>query len=158
MNVKDAFTAEEWQVVGAAPFLVGMYLVGVTPSGPIVIVREMLTAEKAVALEAALPDGLPLVKEIEADLRSQVLTRDFGRISGAADTQARVLHELAHALALVGRLAPTMDSAYRAWLYRLAEKLVRVMPEPGAHSSGRQLSDPEAAALIHLATTLGVPR
>ena len=157
MNVKDAFTAEEWQAVGAAPFLVGMYLVGVTPSGPIVMVREMLTAEKAVAREAAMPDGLPLLKEIEADLRAQVLTRDLGRISAAADTQARVLHELARSLALVGRLAPAMDSAYRAWLYRLAERLVRVMPEPGAHGSGRQLSDPEAAALAHLASTLGVP-
>ena len=158
MAIKDAFTAEEWQVVGAAPFLVGMYMVGVTPSGPILIVREMLTAEKAVALEAARSDGLPLVKEIEADLRTDLLARDLGRISDAPDTQARVLAELARALVLVGGLAPAMDSAYRAWLYRLAEKLARVMPETGAHRHPRLPSDQEAAALAALARVLGVPR
>lgn len=157
MAVKDAFTAEEWQVVGSAPFLVGMYIVGVTPSGPILILREMLTAEKAVALEAAMPDGLPLLKEIEADLRTRVLVRDLGRISGVVDTQHRVLGELARASTLVGRRAPAMDSAFRAWLYRLAQKLVRVMPEHPAHGSHRVLSDPEARALASLASTLGVP-
>jgi hypothetical protein len=158
MVVKDAFTAEEWQVVGAAPFLVGMYMVGVSPSGPILMVREMLTAEKAVALEAARSDGLPLIKEIEADLKADVLSRDLGRISGAADTQASVLAELERALVLVGGLAPAMDSAYRAWLYRLAEKLARAMPETGAHRHPRLPSDQEAAALADLANTLGVPR
>ena len=158
MAIKDAFTAEEWQSVGAAPFLVGMYLVGVTPSGPILMVREMLTAEKAVALEAARSDGLPLIKEIEADLKADVLIRDLGSISGAADTQARVLDELARAMVLIGGLAPAMDSAYRAWLYRLAEKLARVLPETGAHRHPRLPSDQEAAALAALAKVLGVPR
>ena len=116
MAVKDGFTAEEWQAVGAAPFLVGMYMVGVTPSGPIVMVREMLTAEKAVALEAARSDGLPLIKEIEADLKADVLSRDLGHVSSAPDTQARLLAELDRALVLVAGLAPAMDSAYRAWL------------------------------------------
>lgn len=157
MAIKDAFSAEEWQVVGAAPFLVGMYVVGVTPSGPILIVREMLTAEKAVALEAARSDGLPLVKEIEADLRADVLSRDLGRISGAPDTQTRVLTELATALALVGTRAPAMESAFRAWLYRLARKLTRTLPETGGHRAVRLVSDAEAAALARLAQTLGVP-
>jgi hypothetical protein len=156
MAIKDAFTAEDWQVVGAAPFLVGMYLVGATPSGPIVMVREMLTAEKAVALEAAQPDGLPLIREIEADLSAGALTRDLGRISGAPDSQARVLAELDRAVRLVGASAPALDSAYRAWLYRLAEKLARVLPEAGGHG-GRQVSDQEAAALAALARLLGVP-
>ena len=158
MAVKDGFTAEEWQVVGTAPFLVGMYMVGVTPSGPIVIVREMLTAEKAVALEAARSDGLPLIKEIEADLKADVLSRDLGHVSSAPDTQARLLAELDRALVLVAGLAPAMDSAYRAWLYRLAEKLARVLPETGGHGAGRLISDPEAAALAALTRLLGVPR
>jgi hypothetical protein len=158
MAIRDAFTTEEWHVVGAAPFLVGMYMVGVTPSGPILIMREMLTAEKAVALEAARSDGLPLIKEIGADLKADLLGRDLGRISDAPDTQARVLAELARALVLVNGLAPAMDSAYRAWLYRLAEKLARVMPEAGGHGAGRLVSDQEATALVALAELLGVPR
>lgn len=156
MAVRDAFTAEEWRVVGAAPFLVGMYMVSVSPSGPIGVVTEMLTAEKAVTLEASRPDGLPIVQEIEADLTARVLTRDLGRINGGAATQQRVLVELGRALALVEAQAPAMDSAFRAWLYREAERLARVGPEAGGQ--GRTVSDDEAAALGILADMLGVPR
>ncbi|MCU1447425.1 hypothetical protein [Cryobacterium sp.] len=158
MVIKDAFSADEWQVVRAAPFLVGMYMVGVTPSGPIEIFREMLTAEKAVALEGARSDGLPLIKEIAADLRADVLGRDLGSIGGGDDSPALLLAELAQALHFVGIRAPAMHSAFRAWLYRLAEKLAGIEPEPGAHRHSRLVSDPEAAALAALAETLGVPR
>ena len=159
MAVRDAFTDEEWQSVGAAPFLVGLYLVGASPRGPMGVLAEMLAAEKAVALEAHQPDGLPIVKEIEADLEAQVLTRDFGVIDGAADEQARVLGELARALTLVEALAPGMDSAFRAWLFRVAEHVGRRAAEnapPGA--GGRAGGRDEAAALQTLAAMLGVPR
>jgi hypothetical protein len=158
MANKDAFTDDDWQTVGAAPFLVGMYLVAVTPSGPIRIARELLTAEKAVTLEAARPDGLPLIKEIAADLRADVLSRDLGRIGAGSDSQARVLAELARAVELVRTGTPTLDSAFRAWLYRLAEKLTGVLPESRGHRPGRVVSDAEAAALFALAEVLGVPR
>lgn len=159
MAVREAFTAEEWQAVGAAPFLVGLYLVGASPQGPMGVLTEMLAVEKAVAVEAHQPDGLPIVKEIEADLEATVLTRDLGVIDGAADEQARVLGELARALALVEAQAPGLDSAFRAWLFRVAEHVVRRAVEsapPGA--GGRQLTRHEATALQTLAGMLGVPQ
>lgn len=158
MAVRDAFTAEDWKAVGAAPFLVGLYMVAASPSGPIGLVTEMLTAEKAVTLEASMPDGLPIVKEIDADLTAQVLSRDLGLISEGVDTQARVLAELARAVALVEAQAPAMDSAFRAWLFREAERLARLVPETGGHAPRRQVSDTEEAALATLAALLGVPR
>lgn len=157
MAVKDAFTADEWQAVGAAPFLVGLYLVGASPSGPMAVVTEMLAAEKAVTFEAAQPDGLPIVREIEADLEAQVLTRDLGLTDGADASQARLLGELAVALALVRARAPAMDSAFRAWLYRLAEHVARAAPEVGS-AHGRPINEAETEALSTLAGMLGVPR
>jgi hypothetical protein len=157
MAIKDAFTAGEWQTVGAAPFLVGMYLVGVTPGRPILIVRGVLSTEKAVALEAIRSDGLPLIKEINGDLRADVLRRDLGRISTAAGDPAKVLAELGRALTLVRARAPAMDSAFRAWLYRLAEKLARGMPDSGAHRPARAAGARQEAALAALAELLGVP-
>lgn len=157
MTVKEAFTDDEWRTVGAAPFLVGMYLVAAAPSGPIRIVTEMLTAEKAVTLEASIPDALPIVREIEADLVASVLTRDLGLIGVGADDPARVLEQLARAVALVAAKAPAMDSAFRAWLYREAQRVARVAPEHPGHGPARVLSDQEAAALAGLAATLGVP-
>jgi hypothetical protein len=182
MGVKQAFTAEEWQTVGAAPFLVALYVVGASPSGPMGMLTEMLAAEKAVTVEAAQPDGLPIVREIEADLVGQVLSRDLGRVDGADESQARVLEELSRALALVTSRAPAMDSAFRAWLYRLAQHVARAAGEPGSDDSGvsdaaaaepgaadpaaahpgsghhdRAVNDAESAALITLAAVLGVP-
>ena len=156
MAVKDAFTAEEWRMVGAAPFLVGLYIVGAAPSGPMGILTEMLAAEKAVTLEASQPDGLPIVKEIEADLLAQELTPDLGVIDGAADAQARVLGELARAVVLVEAQAPAMDSAFRAWLFRVAEHVASAAPEGGP--GGRLVSAEELAALDAVAGILGVPR
>ncbi|WP_130177902.1 hypothetical protein [Cryobacterium sp. SO1] len=154
MAVREAFTAEEWQAVGAA-----LFLVGASPQGPMGVLTEMLAVEKAVVMEAHQPDGLPIVKEIEADLEAKVLTRDLGVIDGAADEQARVLGELARALALVQAQAPGLDSAFRAWLFRVAEHVVRRAVEsapPGA--GGRQLTRHEATALQTLAWMLGVPQ
>ncbi|TFD88522.1 hypothetical protein E3T61_11850 [Cryobacterium lactosi] len=159
MAVRETFTAEEWQAVGAAPFLVGLYLVGASPQGPMGVLTEMLAVEKTLTMEAHQPDGLPIVKEIEADLEAKVLTRDLGVIDGAADEQARVLGELARALALVEAQAPALDSAFRAWLFRVAEHVVRRAVEsapPGA--GGTQLTRHEAAALQTLAGMLGVPQ
>ena len=159
MVVREAFTTEEWQAVGAAPFLVGLYVVGASPREPMAVVTEMLAAEKAVTREAHQPDALPIVKEIDADLVAEVLTRDLGVIDGAADDQARVLGELARALALVEAQAPTMDSAFRAWLFRVAEHVARTGAErapPGA--GGRRVSGAVTAALDTLAAMLGVPR
>ena len=159
MAVRDAFTAEEWQAVEAAPFLVGLYLVGASPREPMVVVTEMLAAEKAVTLEAHQPDALPIVKDINADLVAEVLSRDLGVIHGAADEQTRVLGELARALALVQARVPTMDSAFRAWLYRVADHVARTATERAPPDAGsRQVSAEVAAALDTLAHTLGVPR
>jgi len=159
MAVREAFTAEEWQRVGAAPFLVGLYLVGASPTSPMAALTEMLAAEKAVALEAHQPDGLPIVREIEADLEAQVLTPDLGVIDGAQDAQARVLGELARALALVEAEAPDLDSAFRAWLFRVAEHVLRTAAESApSGAGGRRASAEEAAALETLAGMLGVPR
>jgi hypothetical protein len=158
MTVKEAFTADEWRTVGAAPFLVGLYMVAAAPSGPIHVVTEMLTAEKALTLEASRPDALPIVREIEADLLAGVLIRDLGLIDAGADSQARVLEELARAVALVAQKAPAMDSAFRAWLYREAQRLARVATDTAAPGPARVLSDGETAALAALAATLGVPR
>lgn len=159
MAVREAFSAEEWQAVGAAPFLVGLYLVGASRHRPMGAVVLMLAAEKAVALEAHQPDALPIVREIEEDLVAEVLTRDLGVINGAAEEQARVLGELARALALVEAQAPAMDSAFRAWLFRVAEHVARTAAEvasPGA--GGRQTGGAAAAGLETLAGMLGVPR
>lgn len=154
MAVREAFSAEEWQAVGAAPFLVGLYLVGASHSGPMGAVTQMLVAEKAVTLEAHRPDALPIAREIEADLVAEVLTRDLGVIDGAADEQARVLGELARALALVEAQAPAMDSAFRAWLFRVAEHVARTAAEVAPAGAGGEA----AAALETLAGMLGVPR
>ena len=157
MAVRDAFSTAEWRTVGAAPFLVGLYLVGASQSGPMGIVTEMLAAEKAVTLEASQPDGLPIVKEIEADLVAELLTRDFGLIDGADETQARVLGELTLALALVKTQAPGLDSAFRAWLVHVAEHVARAAAE--GQPGGRRLTGGHELDALHtLAGLLGVPR
>ncbi|WEO76350.1 hypothetical protein BJQ94_13375 [Cryobacterium sp. SO2] len=159
MSVKEAFTAEQWRMVGSAPFLVGMFVAGSSPSGPIGMLTEMLAAEKAVTLEASQPDGLPLVREIEADLVAEHLTRDLGTIDGSPAGQERVLRELGRALGIVDAHARAEASAFRAWLYRVAQHVVRAAPEGGPVTAGRTfVSDEETAALTTLGELLGVPR
>lgn len=157
MTIKNAFTHDEWQRVGSAPFLVAMYVVASSLSGPIGIVREMLAAEKAVTLEAAQPDGLPLVKEIEADLVAGTLARDLGVIDGAAEAQARVLRDLDRAVTLVDTKASGVASAFRSWLYSVAGQVARAARE-GEHLGGKRVSADERVALQQIAVLLGVSR
>jgi hypothetical protein len=161
MAAKDAFTAEEWARVVAAPMLAGIAVTAAEPGGLWGAVRESVAV--AGAVRAAKADADPLVAEVAAAYETAE-GRDMAR--GALKSQARgkppaevveaAIAELSAVTKLVAAKAPAAGPGFRDWLKAIAAKVAEAGSEGGFLGfGGEKVSAAETATLDRIATALG---
>jgi hypothetical protein len=161
MAAKDAFTAEEWARVVAAPMLAGIAVTAAEPGGIWGAVKESVAV--AGAVRAAKADADPLVAEVAAAYETAE-GRELAR--GALKSQARgkrpaevvetAIAELAAVAGLVAAKAPAAGPGFRDWLKAIAAKVAEAGSEGGFLGfGGEKVSAAETATLDRLAAALG---
>ena len=161
MAAKDAFTAEEWARVVAAPMLAGIAVTAAEPGGLWGAVRESVAV--AGAVRAAKADADPLVAEVAAAYETAE-GRDMAR--AALKSQARgkkpaevveaAIGELSAVASLVAAKAPAAGPGFRDWLKAIAAKVAEAGAEGGFLGfGGEKVSAAETATLERIATALG---
>ena len=161
MAVRDAFTAEEWARVVAAPMLAGIAVTAADPGGIWGAVKESVAV--AGAVRAAKADADPLVAEIAAAYETPE-GRELAR--GALKTQATgkapaavveaAIAELAAVAGLVAARAPEAAPGFRDWLKAVAARVAEAGSEGGFLGfGGEKVSAAETATLDRIAAALG---
>jgi hypothetical protein len=154
MSDRDLFTTVEWETVGRAPFMAGAYIVTADLSDAIGVVRELLTVEELVAKEAAKPHGLPIAKDISADVEAGWLSTDVGALSDQPDARTHALEQVVKAVRLVAANAPSVAPDYRDWLTRIAHGVAEATREGHVLGFARRVSETEKTALAELENAL----
>ena len=161
MAAKDAFAAEEWARVVAAPMLAGIAVTAAEPGGLWGAVKESVAV--AGAVRAAKADADPLIAEV-ASAYETAEGRDMAR--AALKSQARgktpaevveaAISELSAVATLVAAKAPEAAPGFRAWLKAVAAKVAEAGAEGGFLGfGGEKVSAAETATLDRIATALG---
>jgi hypothetical protein len=157
---KDDFTPEEWQQLVNAPRMASMYITLASPSGPIGVVKEMLSFPKLV-LEAVNTAGDdPLVDAVAADFKQQVekremagpeLSKDYEMLKGQCLDACRDVASL-----LADRPASEAEG-FKHWVYQAALNTAGAAKEGGFLGiGGVRVSQAEVAALSDIATALAI--
>ena len=161
MAVRDAFTAEEWARVVAAPMLAGIAVTAAEPGGLWGAVRESVAVAGAVRAGRAGAD--PLVAEVAAayataegrDIARAALRGQARGKAPAAVVEAAVA-ELGAVAGLVAAKAPAAAPGFRDWLKGVAAKVAEAGSEGGFLGfGGEKVSAAETATLARIAAALG---
>jgi hypothetical protein len=161
MAARDAFTAEEWARLVAAPMLAGIAVTAADPGGLWGAVRESVAV--AGAVRAAKADADPLVAEVAAAYETAE-GREMAR--GALKAQATgkppaavvaaAIAELAAVAGLVAAKAPAAAPGFRDWLKAVATRVAEAGAEGGFLGfGGEKVSAAETATLERIAAALG---
>ena len=136
MAARDAFTAEEWARLVAAPMLAGIAVTAADPGGLWGAVKESVAV--AGAVRAAKADADPLVAEVASAYETPA-GREMAR--GALKAQATgkppaavveaALAELAAVAGLVAAKAPAAAPGFRDWLKAVATRVAEAGAEGG---------------------------
>lgn len=161
MAVRDAFTAEEWARVVAAPMLAGIAVTAAEPGGLWGAVRESVAV--AGAVRAGKADADPLVAEIaaayeSADGRDQARGVLKTEVKGksAAEVVDVAVAELGAVAGLVAAKAPDAAPGFREWLKSIAARVAEAGTEGGFLGfGGEKVSAAETATLDRIATAVG---
>lgn len=160
MALRDAFTAEEWAEVVAAPMLAGVAVTAADPGGLWGALKESVAV--AGAVRDAKAGASPLAAEVAAayetaegrELARGVLKAEARGKPPAAVVEAAVAG-LAAAAAVVAAKAPEAAPGFKAWLQEVAARVAAAGTEGGFLGfGGEQVSDAEKATLDRLATVL----
>jgi hypothetical protein len=161
MVVRDAFTAEEWARVVAAPMLAGIAVTAAEPGGIWGAVKESVAVAAAVREGKAGAD--PLVSAVAAAYETAegreaargALKAQAGGKAPAAVVEAAVA-ELAAVASLVAAKAPEAAPGFRDWLKAIAARVAEAGSEGGFLGfGGEKVSAAETATLERIATALG---
>jgi len=161
MAIKDAFTAEEWARIVAAPMLAGIAVTAAEPGGLWGAVKESVAVAGAVREGKAGAD--PLVSEIAAayetsEGRDQARGALKAQASGksAAEVVDAAVTELGAVTGLVAAKAPDAAPGFRDWLKAIAAKVAEAGTEGGFLGfGGEKVSAAETATLERIGTALG---
>ncbi|NTU83132.1 MAG: hypothetical protein HGA45_27805 [Chloroflexales bacterium] len=157
MASKTDFTPEEWQTIGLAPIITGLYISMSDPSGPIGLIKETFASASSIIEAAKQPDALQIVKDLAADMEAKTLKPELPKFKSADEAAAFAKEQLTKAVALIEGKSPEDAGAYRQWLYDTAKKAAEAGKEGGFLGfGGTAVSEKEQAALIQIAAILGV--
>jgi hypothetical protein len=157
MSKKADYTAEEWELLLSAPFVVPLAVVAASPSGPIGLVKEgAAVASKLGELARQGSSGNELIDALVSETRERrslprMPSSDADSIKASAVGSARKVAELLQAK------SPTEAEQVKHWLYDLANRTAEASREGGFLGfGGVQVSDAEKAVLGEIAGALGV--
>jgi hypothetical protein len=160
MSTKNDYTPEEWKSITGAPYLAGLFITMVDPSGIGGVMKEALAVGKAVA-EAGATSQTEVIKSLveglkEAGFKARAELPDLPKGDLAAAKAAMADH-VQKAIAAISAKSPSEAEAYKTWLMSAAKKVSEAAKEGGFLGFGGTLvSDKEQAALKELADRLGL--
>ncbi|HVH01391.1 MAG TPA: hypothetical protein VM891_00240 [Amaricoccus sp.] len=161
MAGKDAFTAEEWARVVAAPMLAGIAVTAAEPGGLWGAVKESVAV--AGAVRAGKADADPLVAAVAAAYETPE-GRDMARAALKAQAAGRkpaevveaAVAELGAVAALVAAKAPAAAPGFRDWLKAVAARVAEAGAEGGFLGfGGEKVTAAETATIEKIAAALG---
>jgi hypothetical protein len=161
MAVRDAFAAEDWARVVAAPMLAGIAVTAAEPGGIWGAVMESVAVAGAVREGKA--GGGPLVAEVAGAYETpegREMARGALKAQAAGKAPAAVVDaaiaELAAVSALVASKAPEAAPGFRDWLKAIAAKVAEGGAEGGFLGfGGEKVSAAETATLARIDAALG---
>lgn len=157
MASKSDFTPEEWQTIGLAPVITGLFISMSDISGPIGLIKETYASAASIVEAAQQPDALQVIKDLAIDLQGKALKPELPKFQSAEEASAYAKEQLAKAVALIEGKSPEQGAAFRQWLYDTGKKAAEAGKEGGFLGfGGTTVSEKEQAALAQLAGVLGV--
>lgn len=157
MDVRAAYTDEEWKQVKDLPALATLLIASSGSSGPMQVVMESGAAAKEIAAARSNPD--PLVTAIVADLTDR---DDTDKPTTPADAKSRetmraaTVAEASAVAALVAAKTPDSSTAYADWVLAIAHRVAAAAKEHSVLGiGGVRVSPEEEESLAALAAALG---
>ena len=156
MSVKDQFTAQEWESLAHAPFLVSTAIGVSDPSGPFQIVKESMALAGSLRSAAEGQAG-ELAKAVAGEVRQHRPGRKdlVGDARSHADAQAHAVGKLRAIGDLADAKAGADAAPFKKWLSGLAGAVAEAGREGGFLGiGGESVSDAEEAAISQIESAL----
>jgi len=163
MDLRAAFSDEEWARVVAAPMLASMAITAGEPSGLIGTIRESFAVAAAIQ-KAGGTEGANALVEAVAGAYDTAEGRASARAVLQDDIKDRPRAEVAHvavdALAEIARVvearAPAAAGGYKDWLRAIAQSVAEAASEGAILGiGGERVSEGERATLAEIDRALG---
>ena len=162
MANKQNFTPEEWTKVLQSTMLVGIAVSAADPSGLWGTLKEAAAGSSALAAAKVDAGSNELVKAVAADLETSQGRSDVQKalndcFAGAhpADCVQRSLASLREVSAILNAKAPADETAFKAWLQGISQKVAEAAVEGSfVGFGGKRISDAEKATLGDIAEAL----
>lgn len=171
-SMNEPFTDDELYHLTVLPSLVGSVISFSDSSGPVGAAKEMLANAKSAAagltdfpenriLQAVIPQYEDRKEALAAakSLRDrQIEEVKKAELNSKADMKAYAMSQVAYVNDVLTAKAEEQESAeYRAWVMAAAQATAEAAKEGGFLGiGGTEVSDDERAALVEIATALGV--
>ena len=157
MSKKADYSAEEWDLLRAAPMMAGILIVAASPSGPVGLVQESAAAGRMI-LEAAASAKTPLLKTLAEDMKSSLAIPKAPPGASPKAVQDAATEILRRTSELLGKKAtPEEATELKQWLATIAQKTAEATKEGGFLGFGGTLvTEEEKAAVAKVNSTLGL--
>jgi hypothetical protein len=164
MSSKANYTAEEWELLSSAPFVVGASLIVVEPSGLWGILKEIFSAFMATGTGKVQFHDNELIQAIFADTHQRQAPESvssYAKLSQEVRRQQMQTDALAHCRkvnhVLAQKALPQETLEYKAWLLAVAKHVAGADKEDGFLGlTGRRISEAELEYLHTIAEALGI--
>lgn len=173
MSIKEAFTDDEWFLLGSTPAMIGAAMSSAAPSGVIGTVKELTASMRgSVAGMKEYPDSdliAELLKKAEnwdeaRDKMKDYRERTKARLQAADITSREQLHDKVMAdcraaAELVDARCTAEDARiYREWCVKIANQVAEAAKEGGFLGfGGERVSQDEREMLTRIEEALGAP-
>lgn len=156
MSTKADYSAEEWDLLRAAPMMAGMMVVAASPSGPVGLIQESAATGRMI-LEAAGSAKTPLLRSLAEDMKSSLTIPKAPPGASPAAIQDAAAEILRRTTELLSKKAtPEEATELKQWLATIAQKTAEATKEGGFLGFGGTLvSEEEQAAVSRVNSTLG---
>ncbi|WP_035349689.1 hypothetical protein [Edaphobacter aggregans] len=157
MSRKADYSAEEWDLLRAAPMMAGMLVVAASPSGPLGMMQESAAMGRMI-LEAAGSGKTRLLKELAEDMKTSMSIPKAPPGASPKAVQDAATEILRRTSELLEKKATPEEAAeLKPWLGTIAQQTAEAAKEGGFLGFGGTLvSEEEKAAIARVNSTLGL--
>lgn len=158
MASKADFSADEWKSLVAAAPMVGMAVTAASPSGPLGVMKEMMSVGMAMAEVLSTPNSNPLVAALITDVKDRLTKPEAPKgITNIEEAKTAALAHVKAVSALVALKAPADAAGFNEWLLGIGARVAEASNEGGFFGfGGTRVSDQEKAMLAELGGLLNV--
>ncbi|NTU78166.1 MAG: hypothetical protein HGA45_01985 [Chloroflexales bacterium] len=155
MARRTHYTQDEWLLLGKAPVLIGMAMMGVGTSSPFQLARELIGMGQALRETGQTHGASALIRDLNVETQAQL--SELSQRPTSADDYAQLRQQLPELCARAARIvdakeSPSSASQYKLWLLWIGRRVATAAHE----EIGRPVNADEMALLKQIAAALGV--